>query len=325
MLAEIFTRERQFLNYFFDQVDPHRAEKVLMKFLSCKGMLVFTGVGKSGVIAEKLAKTMISTGTKAMYLPPMGAFHGELGALGSDDLVIFLSKSGMSNEVLDLALLLKKRGVQTMAWVSSKESRLKDIVDFSMELPLQGEICPFDLAPTTSTAVQLIFGDVLAVGLMQAKKFSLNEYALNHPGGAIGKKISEKVEDLMVCDQELPLCNKDLSIEEAIVELSKKRLGCLVVVNKEQELEGIFTDGDLRRALEKYGKEIFSESLESLMTREPLTITKERLTSFALTLMEGERKVMVLPVVEGRRVIGLLHIHHIVGGVETPSLIQQTI
>ncbi len=320
MLRDIFTRERQFLNYFFEKIDPQRAEDVLLRFLGCKGMIVFTGVGKSGIIAEKLAKTMISTGTRAMYLPPTGAFHGELGVLGPDDIVVFLSKSGMSTEVLDFAKLLKKRGIQTMAWVSSRKSRLSDIVDFSIELPLEGEICPFDLAPTTSTVVQLIFGDVLAVGLMQAKKFSLDQYALNHPGGAIGKQIAQKVEDVMIKGDELPLCSKDVSLQEVIVTLSRKRLGCLLVVSSNQELEGIFTDGDLRRALELYGEKIFQEPFEKLITKNPLTITSDRLTSHALSLMEGERKVMMLPVIEDKKAVGLLHIHHILSPLESSFL-----
>jgi len=320
MLGDIFTRERQFLNYFFDTIDRVRAEEVLLKFLGCKGMIVFTGVGKSGIIAEKLAKTMVSTGTRSMYLPPTGAFHGELGVLTPDDLVVFLSKSGMSSEVVDLAQLLKKRGIQTMAWVSSRKARLSDIVDFSIELPLQGEICPFDLAPTTSTVVQLIFGDVLAVGLMQAKKFSLDQYALNHPGGAIGKQIAEKVEDVMIKEPHLPICQKSTTLQEVLIELSKKRLGCVLVVDEKEELLGIFTDGDLRRALEVHQEAVFKQPLEAIMTKDPVSTTPDRLTSHALSLMEGDRKVMMLPVTKEKKVVGVIHIHHILSPLETPSL-----
>jgi arabinose-5-phosphate isomerase len=311
MLLEIFTRQRQFINYFFDSLEVDRAELVLNEFLACQGMIVFTGVGKSGIIADKLAKTMMSTGTRAYHLPPMDALHGDIGMLTDKDLVVIISKSGLSDEVINIAKLLKKRGIRTIAWVSAKASPLATICDFVMNLPLEREICPFDLSPTTSTAVQLIFGDVLAVALMQIKKFSIDQYAMNHPAGGIGKLIAEKVEDVMCKKDELPLCKKDHLLREVLVELSEKMLGCVLVVDDEHGLVGIFTDGDLRRALNQRGEGVLSQKMESLLQKATLKAHPKMLVVEALRLMEGSKKVMMLPVIEEERIVGLIHMHHI--------------
>ena len=311
MLREIFTRQRQFINYFFESLEMDRAELVLNEFLACQGMIVFTGVGKSGIIADKLAKTMMSTGTRAYHLPPLDAVHGDIGMLTDKDLVVLISKSGMSDEVINIAKLMKKRGIRTVAWVSTKSSPLASLCDLVMYLPIEREICPFDLAPTTSTAVQLIFGDVLAVALMQAKKFSIDQYALNHPAGGIGKMIAEKVEDIMSKGDELPLCKKEHLVREVLVELSEKRCGCLLIVDDEQRLQGIFTDGDLRRALNEHGEKALSLRMSDLLFEGCLVATPQMLVIEALKLMEGEKKILMLPVIEQGKVIGLVHMHHI--------------
>lgn len=315
MLKDIFTSQRQFINYFFDHVDIDEADRVLMSFLSCKGMIIFTGVGKSGIIADKLAKTLLSTGTKSLYLPPLSAIHGDIGMVSEGDLVVLLSKSGKSSEILELARLMSKRRISTMGWVSDMQSPLAQGVDHAVFLPLQNEICPFGLAPTTSTAVQLIFGDILAVGLMKAKKFSLDQYALNHPGGAIGKLIAQSVEDVMLQGDTLPICRPEDRLETALIELSKKRCGCLLICDEQDNLLGVFTDGDLRRQIEAHKSEVFSKKMKELMTQEFRKTSADILTAKALELMEQEPKVMMLPVLEGEKVIGLLHMHHIL----TPS------
>lgn len=311
MLRDIFTSQRQFINYFFDHVDLDEAERVMAKFLSCKGNIVFTGVGKSGIIADKLAKTLLSTGTKSLYLPPSSAIHGDIGMVSEGDLVVMLSKSGKSFEIVELAKLMAKRGIDTMAWVSEAGSELSHVSDDTVHLPLQSEICPFGLAPTTSTAVQLIFGDVIAVAMMKAKKFSIDQYALNHPGGAIGKMIAQSVNDVMIKGEELPLCREDDKLKDVLVELSNKRCGCLLVLDKDGQLAGIFTDGDLRRFIEKNKGKGFSTKMGELITREFIHTTPETLTSSALELMETDRKVMMLPVLNHGELVGLIHIHHI--------------
>lgn len=312
MLGEIFTSQRQFINYFFDHVDVKEAENVLAQFLACKGMIVFTGIGKSGIIAEKLAKTLISLGTRSVYLPPSNALHGDIGLLSSDDLVVILSKSGKSREVLEFASIVKRRKIAMMSWVSEANAPLAKISDFTVHLPIEREICPFDLAPTTSTAVQLIFGDVIGVALMRAKQFSLDQYALNHPGGAIGKLIAERVEDIMVQGADLPLCKGEDTLQETLVELSAKRLGCVLVVDEEGHLEGIFTDGDLRRALERQGGKVLTEKMCNLMTKSFTYVSPDVLTSKAVAIMEQkDKRIMMLPVLQGDKVIGLVHLHDI--------------
>jgi len=312
MLREIFTRERQFLNYFFDHLNETEAEHVLALILKCKGMVIFSGVGKSGIIAEKLSKTMISTGTRSMYLSAQEALHGDIGIASKEDLIILLSKSGKGGEILTLAKTCKKRGFHTIAWISDNDSDLEYVVDYTMHLPLQGEICPFGLAPTTSTAVQLIFGDCLAVALMQLSKFSLDQYALNHPGGAIGKLIAERVCDVMVFGEDIPICKEDLLVKEALYILSAKKLGAVCINNQEGELVGLFTDGDLRRLIENKGSTALDEPINNVMTKEFISIERQELTSKALEIMEmGKRKICFLPVIENGKVVGCLHMHHI--------------
>ena len=274
-------------------------------------MIIFTGVGKSGIIADKLTKTLLSTGTKSLYLPPSSAIHGDIGMVSPGDLVVLLSKSGKSTEIVEIAKLMQKRGVATMGWVSEKGSPLSNFVDHAVELPLQSEICPFGLAPTTSTAVQLIFGDIIAVALMKAKKFSLDEYALNHPGGAIGKLIAQSVNDVMIKEDLLPICYTKDKLKDVLVELSNKRCGCLLVLDEAKKLQGIFTDGDLRRFIEKNKGKGFSKKMGDLVTREFVSTTPKTLTSQVLELMENDKKVMMLPVLEGDELVGLIHIHHI--------------
>lgn len=311
MLKGIFTSQRQLLNHFFEKIDLAMAEMVLSEFLKCQGIICLVGVGKSGHIADKIAKTMMSTGTRAISVSPTGAVHGDFGIIGEDDLVVFISKSGQSSELVQFATAAKKKNVRTMAWVCSSGSPLANLVDFVMQLPIEREICPHNLAPTTSAAVQLIFGDVMAVALMDSNKFSLEQYAINHPAGFIGKQICERVSDVMNTGDALPLCGPDELLQDVLVELSKKRLGCLIVVDKDMRPLGIFTDGDLRRSLEEKKESILKMPMGDLMTRSFLHINPKELTSKALQVMEGQKKIMMLPVIENDKLVGILHMHSI--------------
>lgn len=314
MLKELFLDHQKNINYFFQHVDVTIAESILTLFCNCKGMLVFTGVGKSGIIAEKLAMSMISTGTKALYIPPTNALHGDIGILSEDDIMIFISKSGESEELLSLVPFVKQKKAKTVAWVSSEKSSLLKICDIGINLPFEKELCPFDLAPTTSTAVQLIFGDVLSVALMKMKKFSLDEYALNHPAGSIGKKLMLKVEDLMLKGEELPICQGDTPLCDVLVELSNKRCGCLIIVDKNYKTKGIFTDGDLRRALQKGASLVLEKKMEELMNSSFISTHRKQLAWNALSLMQKDEKkwITVMPVLEENKLVGLIRMHDIV-------------
>jgi arabinose-5-phosphate isomerase len=313
MLSELFKKQQGYIAQFFSKVDLTQAEKILAELAACRGNILFTGIGKSGFIAEKLAMTMISTGTKAFYLPPTNALHGDLGIIGPEDLLVLISKSGESDELLQLLPFVKLRGAKTMAWVCKEGSRLFAASDLGMVLPLVQELCPFGLSPTTSSVLQLIFGDIIAVALMQTKQFSLDQYALNHPAGLIGKQISLKVKDLMLTGDRLPLCFEEDRLQDVLHELSNKRCGCLLVLNRDREFVGIFTDGDLRRALERGGRESLEEPIASWMTISYRATHPEELALEALQLMEGGegRRVMMLPVVEEGALVGLIHLHDI--------------
>ncbi len=313
MLNKLFRDQRKYLDYFFDSVDLAQGQKILEKLLACQGIVILSGVGKSGHIAEKIATTFLSTGTRSFFLSPVNALHGDIGFVSPQDVFICFSKSGASQELVELVPHIRKRGAFTIAAVSATQSKLAALCDLTILLPIQREICPYDLAPTTSTAAQLIFGDCLAVALMQSKNFSLAHFAANHPGGLLGRKITLKVADLMLKEQALPLCRPTDRLMDVLHELSIKRCGCLLVTDEKQMLQGIFTDGDLRRAIQTKGPDALRMTLSALMTASPKSISPDQLAIEAMQRMEETptRPVTVLPVLEGGRVIGLLRMHDI--------------
>jgi arabinose-5-phosphate isomerase len=225
-----------------------------------------------------------------------------------------ISKSGETEELLNLLPFIKRRKVKLASIVSNPNSRLAKTSDLSMYLPLQKELCPFDLAPTTSTAIQLIFGDILAVALMNKKQFSLEDYILTHPAGAIGKKMTLVVQDLMLKGEQVPISTQEAPLSQAIIELSNKRCGCLLIVDKDSNLEGIFTDGDLRRALQSQGPQVLEKTLGELMTPSAITVDQDHLAWDVLKMMQKDPKkwVMVCPVVSDKKVVGIIRMHDII-------------
>lgn len=313
MLNTLFQDQRKYLNRFFDQIDPSQAERVLHHLIACKGVILFSGVGKSGHIAEKISTTFSSTGTRALFLSPNNALHGDIGFVKEGDILVALSKSGNSQELIDLIPHAKKRGAFTISIVSAIHSKMEKISDFTMHLPVEREICPYDLAPTTSAAAQLIFGDCLAIALMQSKQFSVNDFAANHPGGALGRKITFKVSDLMLRGDDLPRCRPQDALIDALHELSTKKCGCLLIADEENYLKGIFTDGDLRRTIEKMGPNSLCMPLSALMTGSPKSTKPDSLAFEAIKTMEEDqtRLITVLPVLEQGKVVGLIRMHDI--------------
>ncbi len=313
MLKQLFNDQREYINAFFDGLDLSEVERLMEQLVDTKGVIFFCGVGKSGMVAEKLAMTMVSLGVRSWYLPPTNALHGDLGIVSEGDTFIFLSKSGESDELLNLIPFVRNKGARLIAWVSSEGSRLELACDATVHLPLERELCPFDLAPTTSDVIQLIFGNVLAVALMKARNFSLEDYAQNHPAGRIGKRITLRVRDLMLKGAALPTCRPDSRLMDQLVELSDKRCGCLLVVDDEERVQGIFTDGDLRRALQSKGPDVLEERLDSLMTRTFKGVESEALAADAMEVMEADQKrpVMVLPVLDKGKLKGLIKMHDI--------------
>lgn len=314
MIKTLFEKQQRYLNYFFSHIDLVHCEKIISKILEAKGVLFFTGVGKSGFIAQKVAATLLSTGSKAFFLHPIDALHGDLGMVSKEDMVLIFSKSGETEELLHLLPYLRNKGAQILAITSTPNSSLGKGSDFSLILPCENELCPFDLAPTISAEIQLLFGDVLAVALMDAKRFSLDDYVFNHPGGRIGRRISMKVRDLMLDKERTPICLGENLLEEVLVDFSDKRCGCMIVVDEKRRLKGIFTDGDLRRALQLKGERVLKEKIGDLMTLAPKMIEAEESAWEALKKMEGDQKqpIMVLPVVEDQEVVGIIKMHDLI-------------
>jgi arabinose-5-phosphate isomerase len=296
MLKTLFEKQKSSLEYFFAHLDFNRAQKILEKIRSCKGCVILCGVGKSGHIAQKIAATFVSTGTRSTFLCPLNALHGDLGFVSQDDLFILLSKSGESQELIDLLPYIKRRGAFTIGVISQEHSRLAKLVDQTMILPVDKELCPLNLAPTTSTTVQLLFGDALAIQLMEDRQFSVTDFASNHPAGFLGRKITMKVTDLMLKEEAIPVCQLDDRLIETLHELTAKKCGCLLVCDTDLRLLGIFTSA-------------LQMKLSELMTKSPVTISPEVLVSSAAEQMKA---VTVLPVIESEKVVGLLRMHDII-------------
>lgn len=313
MLKRLLAKQKEALDHFFAKIAIAQCEKVFEAMHQCQGTIFITGVGKSGYVAQKMAATLLSTGSKAFYLPPLDAMHGDLGMLASQDILLLFSKSGETEELLQLLPAVRNKGVFVIALTSAPTSRLAKASDLFLTLPCVHELCPFDLAPTTSTEIQLLMSDVLAVALMEAKGFTRDAFADNHPAGQLGRRATLKVKDLMIDASKAPFCLSSHRLEEVLVDFSAKRCGCLVVIDENYHLKGIFTDGDLRRALQSKGDRVLKESLQALMTPAPKAISQEALAWEALRLMEENQKapVTVLPVQEGEKVIGLIKMHDI--------------
>lgn len=314
MLKELFAKQKESLETFFSEIEVSPCERLVEEVLTCKGVVFFTGIGKSGFIAQKIASTMMSTGTKASFLSPIDALHGDLGMISKLDLAVILSKSGETDELLELLPFVRSRGARLVAITSNPQSRLAKGVDFSIALPCPSELCPFDLAPTISTEVQLLFGDVLTVAVMRAKGFTLDQYAANHPGGRIGRRASLKVRQMMLDKERTPLCFAEDRLQEVLVDFSNKRCGCLIVIDEQKRLRGIFTDGDLRRALQAKGEKVLQEKIGNLMTRTPKAIDADALAWDAMKLMEADQNhpIMVLPVLEKSEVVGIIKMHDLI-------------
>lgn len=315
VITELLEKERSYLNHFFDNIDLEALDAVLQELLKCKGIIVFTGVGKSGLVAKKMAVTMTSTGTRALYLSPTNALHGDIGILKENDIFIVLSKSGESDELMNLIPFIRNQGVKVIAVVNNKESRLAKASDLVLYITPERELCPFDMAPTTTTTIQGIVGDVLAISLMRLKNISIDDFVKSHPAGRLGKRATIMVKDLMLKGEAVPIGKPEDKLVDSLVELSNKQCGCVIIVDDEDRMIGIFTDGDLRRALQKYGVEALNSPLELLMNKSARSISPDALAYSAVKEMEFNQKspIMVLPVLdEEKRVIGIIKMHDLV-------------
>ncbi|BFI27604.1 arabinose-5-phosphate isomerase [Marchantia polymorpha subsp. ruderalis] len=313
-IRNLFEDQRRYLDYFFDKLNFSQVQAFTQLCVNVTGTIFFSGVGKSGLIAQKISQTLVSTGTKSAFLSPTDALHGDIGIVGAQDILVLLSKSGATEELLRLVPCARAKGAYLVAVTSMKSCSLVNLCDMHVYLPLERELCPFNLAPVTSTSIQMLFGDTVAVAIMQAKNLTKEEYASNHPAGRIGKRLIFKVEDVMKRGEELPLCREDDLIMEQLVELSVKSCGCLIVVDDQKHLLGTFTDGDLRRSLKAHGEKIFSLTVGEMCHRSPRFISADARAVEAMQKMEDPPSpITFLPVVdENNVVIGLVTLHGLV-------------
>jgi len=281
-------------------------EACVKEILQCKGRVVITGIGKSAIIANKIVATFNSTGTPALFMHAADAIHGDLGMIQNEDIVMCLSKSGNTPEIKVIVPLLKRRGSKLVALVSNTNSYLAEQADFVLNATIAEEACPHNLAPTTSTTAHLALGDALAVCLLELRNFSSQDFAQFHPGGSLGKQLYLKVEDIFVQHQ-LPLVRPETLLKDVIIEISSKRLGATAVVDAQQKLLGIITDGDLRRMLQKETA-ITHLKAADIMTRSPKTIDRGEFAVSALQLMQ-QNNITQLIVKDGEKVAGFVHLH----------------
>ncbi len=282
--------------------------------LACPGRTVITGMGKSGIIGRKMAATLASTGTPSFYLHPAEGIHGDLGMVTADDVVIALSNSGETGEVLHILPSLRRIGAKVIAMVGNPNSSLGKNADVVLDVGVSKEACPLGLAPTSSTTAALAFGDALAVALLSKRKFTADQFAVFHPGGSLGRKLLMTVADVMHAGDENPLVKGDMMVQDALFVITDKGLGAVSVVDDENKMIGVLTDGDIRRGLSQ-GFSFLTRPVTELMTKAPKTITQDKLAAEALHLMESNkpRPITVLPVIDAEKhVIGLLHMTDLV-------------
>jgi len=278
--------------------------------LQCSGRVVVTGMGKSGHIANKIASTLASTGTPAFFVHPAEASHGDIGMITDKDVVIALSNSGTTAEVVTIVPLLKRLGIPLISMTGNPNSTLAQQGDVHLDVSVETEACPLNLAPTSSTTVTLVLGDALAIALLEARGFTAEDFAFSHPGGALGRKLLLKVNDIMHSGDRIPRVRESTLLKEALFEITDKGLGMTTVVDNEDRLLGIFTDGDLRRAIDK-AVDLHTTTMATVMTRNCTTIDADMLAARALGIMEN-RKITALVVVDtATKPVGVLKMHDI--------------
>ena len=311
-IREILRIESAAIDRAADQLRADAVDRAIGLLQDCAGKVIVFGVGKSGVIGQKIAQTMTSTGTVALFVNPSDAMHGGLGVVTSDDVVIVLSNSGETDELMVILPTLKQRGVKMIGIVGNGDSTLARQSDAVLNASVDKEACPLNLAPTASTTVALAIGDALAMALMEAKGLTQEDFAINHPAGKLGKRLTLRVGDLM---HESPNVGLNAGWLDVVKGISKGSLGAVNVVDEAGKLLGIVTDGDLRRTIERTaGDELSRLTAETMMTAKPITATREMLAYSALELMENRpSQISVLPVVSSEGTcVGLLRIHDII-------------
>ena len=306
-IKRTITSERDAVSELLSRLDTSALKIACDLLLSCKGRIVVTGMGKSGHIGNKIAATLASTGSPSFFVHPAEAAHGDMGMITENDVVIALSNSGESSEIITLLPLIKRLNIPLISFTGSNHSSLAKAADSHLNVGVSKEACPLDLAPTSSTTVALVMGDALAIALLEARGFTAEEFAFSHPGGSLGRRLLLKVKTIMHCGSQIPQVTTNTSIKDALMEMTQKGLGMTTVVNEAGHLEGIFTDGDLRRTLDK-DLDLNNTPVVEVMTTHCANIHPEKLAAEALQVMD-EKKINALVVVEQDQLVGVLNMH----------------
>jgi arabinose-5-phosphate isomerase len=278
---------------------------------SARGRVVVTGMGKSGLVGKKIAATFASTGTPSFFMHPAEASHGDLGMVTSQDVIIAISSSGETNELIDLIPFLKRFDVSIISMTGNADSTLARSSDAFLDVSVKEEACPMGITPTASTTAALAMGDALAVALIERRGFKKEDFASFHPGGSLGKQLFVKVKDLMHVGEELPLISARTHVMDAVMEISSKRLGIGIVVGEDGKLAGALTDGDIRRGIQKYAKDFFDMKAGDVMTLNPRTISEEELAAKALAVMQSHSITSLIVPGPSGEAAGIIHLHDI--------------
>jgi len=285
--------------------------KTVNLIYNSEGRVVFTGVGKSGLIAIKIVATLNSTGTPSIFMHPTDALHGDLGMVRKGDTVIVISKSGNTEELINVIYLVKRLNIPVIGMLGMRNSNIGKECDLILDVTIKEEACPYDLAPTTSTTAALVMGDALSITLLEKRGFTQDDFAMLHPGGSLGKRLSLKISEIMYKGDDVPKVNEDTSLKETILVMTSKRLGMTCVIDEKNKLTGVVTDGDLRRLLEK-SLDLSSIKASDMMIKNPKTISPQFLASFALQQMESFNITSLIATDKNNSPVGVVHLHELV-------------
>jgi len=307
--SEVIAIELAEITALQTRIDKNFADACAL-LLNCKGRIVVTGMGKSGHIGGKIAATLASTGSPAFFVHPGEASHGDLGMITKNDVVIALSNSGNTAEIATIIPILKRFGVPLISMTGDKNSTLATAANINLDVCVSKEACPHDLAPTSSTTVALVMGDALAVALLQARGFTAEDFALSHPGGSLGKRLLLHVSDIMHSGERIPKVPENATVSEALLEMSKKGLGMTAIVDKQNKVLGLYTDGDLRRSLDK-NINVHNTAISDVMTKNCRTTTTDELAASIVKLMDDHGINGLLVTDENKQLIGAFNMHDI--------------
>jgi arabinose-5-phosphate isomerase len=304
---QVLEIEAQAIRDLLPRIDAH-FDRAVETLFACGGRVVVTGMGKSGLIGQKISATLSSTGTPSLFLHPAEAIHGDLGRIVKGDVVLAISYSGDTGEVLTLVPQVKRLGSPLVALTGNPRSPLAGAADIHLDVSIRQEACPLGLAPTASTTAALAMGDALSMALLERRGFTVEDFAVLHPGGRLGKRLL-RVEDAMHTGDQIPRVTPETLMKDVLFEMTRKRLGLTTVTDGEGRLQGVISDGDLRRQMERYGYTLFDRSAGECMTRDPVLVGRRELATRALDLMETRKITALLVVNEAGIIEGVLHLH----------------